>query len=205
MRAPGFLVGGCVYRSQVHVTHATSVAALAVHASRPGYPDLVGFDYAHTSDLPRGRALWLRRCIADTSADWAISVDSDTEFVASDLVDEIARVDGAIALGLAPIRQGGTHNVVNLNVRETPTSDERRIDGGELGQILEGDRLISSGGFGLAVFNLRWFRQCMKSPHPAKQDIGTGEDIAFCRAIAECGGLIIALAVRTVHHEYRDG
>ncbi len=211
MMGHGIIVGGCVYRSMVRAEHAASLATFAALASlenarRKGRaPYIAGFDYQHTSNLPQGRAQWLRRCIADRNAMLAISIDSDTAFEAGDLLLDIERVSGSVAIGVVPIRIGGT-DLCNINITvddEQKGRSERRAFASELASVLEGDRLIASGGFGLAVFNLHWFRACWPEPHPEGIDMDTGEDIAMCRSVRQRGGMVVALRVRSVHHEYK--
>lgn len=215
---PLFSFGGCVYRLMVSTQHAGALASLAVSASvRGDGPQLADISYMHTSNLPQGRALWLREQIADKRLTWAVSVDGDTSFVASSLHSEMERVDGSFAIGLAPVRIGGTDNLCNLCITDEDERVSARADGAappvgrrafatELAKVIAGDRQISSGGFGVAVFNLRWFRQCW--PLPEVQYYGStidiGEDIAFCQNVRARGGMIAALNVRTDHFAFGE-
>lgn len=211
MREKLFSFGGCAYRMQVDARHATSLAHLAATSVLSSYHDdgaphrrlLAGTDYRHTSDLPRGRCLWLRDQIAEPRFAWAVSCDSDTTFDAAHLLGELARVTGQIAIGLAPVRIGGTERC-NLRLRGPQPPDERQATTKALAAVLDGDRLIESGGFGLAVFNLAWFRTSWPLPTPEGLDFETSEDIAFCRAVASRGGLIAALRVRTDHYAFGE-
>lgn len=208
--------GGCAYRQQVHVRHASALAALAC-APVKGGPILASIDYKHTSNLPAGRALWLREQLADMEGrlSWSVSVDSDTTFDAAQLHHEITGVDGQFAIGIAPVRIGGTEDLCNVCI----TDEDERISAtkiterpgvgrraflAELRTVLDGDRIITSGGFGVVVFNLRWFRQCWPDPAPEHVSIDTGEDIEFCRSVRARGGLIRLLAVQTDHFAWGE-
>lgn len=200
-----FSFGGCVYRMQVHAQHASSFAMLATicSGSYPG-PLLADIDYMHTSNLPQGRSLWLRRQIANPRLRWAISCDGDTTFMASDLAQEIELVTGNVAIGLAPVRIGGTQ-LCNLNVltEELQEGEEGRASLEELARILEGkSRRVISGGFGLAVFNLQWFRRHWALPEPERIAITSDQDIELCHSVSRREGAIIALRVKTGHHAY---
>lgn len=214
MRALSFVVGGCVYRMHVSVHHMLSVASLVgASVARQAADERAAhrvhsFDYAHTSNLPQGRSLWLRRCI-ETDADLAISIDSDTEFNPSDLYLELERVQGSsVAIGCAPVAVGDT-GLCNLNrywdggiAAGGSSIGEIRLDQESLAECLCGSRMISSGGFGLAVFNLQWFRNNWREPEPERASIHTGEDLEMCYAVRRRGGMIAALKVRTHHHAF---
>lgn len=211
-----FSFGGCVYRMLVDGRHAASLAMLA-RMSGQSFPALASIDYRHTSNLPQGRCLWLRDQIArEPHVDWAVSCDGDTSFDAVHLLLEMTRAEGAIAMGIAPVRIGGTEALSNINVTVTdeeiskshldkhPGEIVRRADEGRLKKVLDGDRLIASGGFGLVVFNLSWFRTCWPEPEPEHVSIHTGEDIEFCRSVRARGGLIAALRVKTDHFAFGE-
>lgn len=210
MTAPRLLsLGGCAYRNMVRIEHCASVAMFAsVLALRPdcGFA-MAGIDYMHTSNLPQGRCIWLRRQIETKELSLAISIDSDTQFNGADLALDLPvmlRPDAAI--GIVPIRQGGTEATCQINVTERDElegAQERRAFPGELARILEGSRDISSGGFGLVVFNLDWFRRHWASPDPEGITMQTGEDIAMCRKARKLGGRILAMRVRAEHHEFK--
>lgn len=223
MARPLFSFGGCVYRMLVDGRHAGALAGLtAIATVRDDGPQLATIDYEHTSNLPAGRMLWLRRQLEHKPAlKWAISVDGDTVFRPESLLAELARVDGPIALGLAPVRIGGTESLCNLCITDedekisaqlSPSGAEiqlapahgRRMFDRELRAVLDGDRRISSGGFGVAVFNLEWYRHHWKRPSPEAVSIDTGEDIEHCRSIRTRGGEIIALNVRTDHFAWGE-
>lgn len=217
-----FVVGGPAYRQSLHVQHATSLAQLAAYAAMggPRDPKMSGVDYRHSSNLPQVRCLWLRDQIAQTSPKlkWAISVDSDQSFNAAHLMSELVQVDGQTAIGLAPVRIGGTVDMCNLlldDKDEAISSDEnaliglpslgRRIDWAtELKSVLEGDRIIHGGGFGVAVFNLDWFRNVWPDPAPEYCSIATGEDTELCRSVRKRGGIIKALRVATDHFAWGE-
>lgn len=208
MSAP-WIVGGCVYRSQVHVAHASSVIALGVEL-RGDLTQMV-LDYQHTSNLPQGRSLWLRRAI-DSESRIAISIDSDTQFDAIDLVDQISGAMLAwginmrenrvapLAIGIAPVIRGGER--ISLNIF------------GALGEPYApsacggGYPELWAGGFGLAVFYLDWWRKNWPLPYPEvladrpyEDSINQGEDIQMCRSVASRGGVVTPLWVRTAHYD----
>ncbi len=196
------VIGGPVYRSYVHVIHSMAVAVLSAMCSQEGSPFVLsGFDYMHTSDLPRGRCQWLRRCIDDNRYDIAISLDADTAIVPADLLPEISswmREDTAI--GICPVRVGGTQ-LVNINLF-SDDGREVRATADDIKMFLGVCNRISSGGFGCAVFNLHWFRTTWKQPFPEHASMDFGEDIAMCRSVRDRGGVVRALRVRTQHQEF---
>lgn len=218
MRPKRFSFGGCVYRMAVDARHAAALAALAAHSQRmlDKLPELAAIDYMHTSNLPQGRCLWLRRQLADKARlDYAISCDGDTTFDPAALLAELAVVEGQIAIGIAPVRIGGTEDLCNVNLTDDDERINARVDGAappvgrrafgrELAGVLAGDRLIASGGFGLVVFNLRWFHAAWPEPAPERVSIDTGEDIELCRSVRARGGLVAALNVRTDHFAYGE-
>jgi hypothetical protein len=223
MKRPLFSFGGCVYRMLVDGRHAAALAMLAAGATvRDDGPRLAEIDYEHTSNLYAGRMLWLRRQIASQpKLKWAISVDGDTTFDPGALLHELRHVDASIALGLAPVRIGGTESLCNLCITDADEKISatiaregegvalapaigRRAFGHELKAVLAGDRRITSGGFGVAVFNLDWYRACWKDPAPERASIDTGEDIEHCRSVRARGGGIIALNVRTDHFAWGE-
>jgi hypothetical protein len=219
-----FSFGGCVYRMQVDTRHAASLVMLGVGACQTALRDgrpvphlLAEIDYMHTSNLPQGRALWLRRQIENGNGAlrWAISCDGDTSFDAAQLLDELHLVDGQTAIGIAPVRIGGTASLCNINIDDADEQTSKTIDGAaplhgrrvfsdELQKVLDGDRQIASGGFGLVVFNLAWFRQAWPDPAPERVSIHTGEDIEFCLSVRDRGGRIIALRVKTDHFAFGE-
>lgn len=217
-----FIVGGCVYRSMVHVWHLQSVAFLVRSGTFvEGGPTFAGFDYMHTSDLHRGRCQWLQRQIDDAQLDWAISVDSDSSFSGDELLSAMKWVTGNVAIGVVPMLIGGTQE---LNVNHMGRDSECRTRPDVLRTIFRHDESveISSGGFGVAVFNLRWFRRWWPKPLPEVDNNGAncvckrtdatlteaephaavlavGEDIAFCQAVRRRRGHIRALRVTSSH------
>lgn len=228
MRVP-LIVGGCAYHLSVRTEHVGSLVAFATQVAyddaavildesaghvtglarkRPSY-EIVKVDYQHTSNLPQGRCDWLRRAVLftmDRGRALALSVDSDTSFTAGDLVLDMERcLAPDVAIACAPVRIGGTQ-LCNLNVTREHETRGRMIDRAsmdELARVLEGDRNIESGGFGLVVFNLSWFRVNWPEPTPEGIEYTVGEDIAMCRAVRARGGRVIALRVRTQHNEFR--
>jgi len=233
---PLFSIGGCAYHMRVDGRVAADIAHLAASATvRDVGPQLASIQFNHTSNLPAGRMLWLRSQLDQTPRlKWAISVDSDTSFAAPALLAELALVDGPVALGLAPVRIGGTESLCNLCITERdelvssqlapggvvveatrdPSDDSiqvapahgRRMFAAELEACLApgGDRRIASGGFGLAVFNLEWYRHHWKRPAPERVSIDSGEDTEHCRSVRARGGQIIALKVRTDHFGFGE-
>ncbi len=231
---PSFIIGGCAYRQQIHVQLAASIAHLAVVCG-PGHereritrelvnPQFGGIHFQHTSNLPQGRMLWLREQIESKEQHkWAVSVDSDTIFNAQHLALEMHRIDGATALGICPVRIGGTADLCNINITDADEQLSMTMDGGalavanqarngrrvkwgaELQKILEGsDRTIWSGGFGVAVFNLDWYRKNWPLPEPEYCSIATGEDTEHCRSVRIRGGRIEAMRVQTDHFAWGE-
>lgn len=205
---PRFSFGGCVYRLMVDTRHASSLAALAAaSAIDPSAPMISAIQYKHTSNLPAGRCEWLRDQIADTSLRWAISVDGDTTFHAGALLTEMRVVAGDFAIGLAPVRVGGTDGTCNINMTkadEDARRNERPVTMAMLRDILQGDRKITSGGFGVAVFNLEWFRAKWPDVAPECVSILTGEDIELCRSVRRRGGNVALLNVPTDHYAWGE-
>lgn len=195
----------------VDARHASSLAMLAAASARYDAttgmerqpPQLRVIQYMHTSNLPQGRALWLRAQIDDDSIDWAVTVDGDTTFSAIDVLDAFWSVVDDVAIGIAPVRIGGSDGVVNLNL-DIPDGGERRIEPREITETIKEQRLIASGGFGLAIFNLRWFRRRWPDPAPEGISMMCGEDIAMCRSVRARGGAIRALRVRTDHFAFGE-
>lgn len=187
-------VGGCAYRSSVHVRHATSMAELATRGI-----DLE-FNYRHTSNLPQGRCLWLRAAI-HSKCDFALSVDSDNSFSSERIVDEISEVleyDSAIVV--APVVRDTSFGK-RLNLWSAPGIALRPSD---CNRLLPGPTLWA-GGFGVVLFNLAWFRLHWPAPFPeqfgdAADYINQGEDTQLCRSVASRGGRIAAMLIETAHH-----
>jgi hypothetical protein len=200
---PSFIIGGCAYRSMVHTAHASSVAGFADYCARSLSTVMHGIVYQHTSNLPQGRCLWLRDRInplrSEPIADYAVSVDSDTAFSAEPLALSLTRVCGDIAIGIAPvIRDSGRG--ISLNIFHGPGEPLAVSACGA------GYPELWAGGFGLVVFNLKWFRHNWRFPYP--EQFGTeldylnqGEDIQFCRSVVKRGGKIIPLWVPTAHYD----
>lgn len=241
IRRRTFSVGGCVYRNMVHIAHASSVAMLVRESVMRvnGGPVFAAFDYLHTSDLFRGRCEWLRRQIRNPDLYYAISVDSDSEFDGPALLTALSTMVGSNAIGVVPMFIGGTPH---LNVNGWCTAGEERLTRGELAELFTEHEMrvdagvartdgtdgakyyddphyetaytpISSGGFGVAVFNLVWFRRFWSDPYPEIASgsehgnggddrvvpITVGEDIAFCQAVNRRMGKIAALRVNARH------
>jgi hypothetical protein len=201
-----FAVGGCAYRSMVSTFHLRSVVEL-LQAVVQGGPEPIAFHYLHTSNLPQGRCQWLRTLMA-IHADFAISIDSDTQFDGGrlySLLDAFALSRAAI--GIVPMVIGGTGDRPVLNVNEIDSQNVNEIDSqariGNLDTLGWHDGLcrVASGGFGLAVFNLHWFRQRWPNVSPEGITFTRGEDIAMCDGVRSRGGLILAMQVDAVHHD----
>jgi hypothetical protein len=213
-----FVTGGCTYRMLRHEQSAGSIMELAVFARGDASLTWGGHYAMHTSNLPQGRALWLRDLISSQGyalpINVGISVDGDTAFSALALLREIPLVTGDVAIGLCPVRIGGTEDLCNLclstddeaasaNLR--PVAERRISWGAELrSKLKSSDRDIASGGFGVAVFNLDWYRRHWPLPEPEAVSILTGEDIEHCRSVRKRGGRIIALAVPTDHFAWGE-
>lgn len=190
-------IGGCAYRSQVHVAHAQSVAGFAgICESAAVSLDIV---YQHTSNLPQGRSTWLRGRIDSAGVSMAVSVDSDTAFNASELFKSFPIFTKADAIGIAPV------------VRKTARGPMLNIYS-DLGQTYAASQCggahpdLWAGGFGVAVFNLQWFRDNWDKPFPEvfgepEDSINQGEDIQMCRSVIKRGGRVIPLWVSTVHYD----
>ena len=186
-----------MYRSMVHVGHAASVATLC-SLSVP-FGANVRLHYRHTSNLPQGRALWLRECLA-MKADYAITLDSDTEFLASVLLKELDDTKNIPwAIGIAPVvRKRGEGIALNIYSGQGEAISPPTCGGGR--------PPLWAGGFGLAVFNLSWFANHWPLPYPEpfgdrEEWISQGEDIQFCRSVVSRNGRIIPLWVPTAHYD----
>lgn len=221
MKERFFVIGGIAYRQMVHTRHLGAVVSLAgqsmaARAEGAGLPVFSDIEYQHSSALPQARCLWLREHIANKSLKWAVSVDSDTVFNAGDLLHEMSIVDGQTAMGIAPVRIGGTRDTCNLIL---DADDERLSEqlspseaphgkklawGAELKRVFDGDRHIRAGGFGVVVFNLDWYRGSWPEPAPEHCSIHTGEDVEHCRSVRERGGIIKALKVQTDHFAWGE-
>jgi len=194
------IFGGVVYRMQVDARHAASLAQLAVLASRAA-PALTEIDYQHSSNLPRARCEWLRRAIA-SGATFAISCDADTAFDARRLHDAIMHVRGTTAIGVAPVRMGGTTESNVTTEGADGTVRRLSMEGAALaGQAREA---VLHGGFGLVVFGLGWFRAHWPEPTPEGVGWERSEDTALCDAVRARGGVVRALPVPTVHLAYGE-
>jgi hypothetical protein len=194
--------GGCTYRMLRDERSMRSIIELAAACERsPGEFNYGGHYAKHTSNLWTGRAEWLRDMIADKLTDFAVSIDSDTAFNAMRLLIECRRINALdIAIGICPVRIGGTGEC-NLNIGDPP----RRIRAAGLAELLKSDaREIESGGFGVAVFNLWWYREHWPLPAPEVIELGLGEDVEHCRAVRKRGGKVIALSVPTTHFAHDE-
>lgn len=193
--------------------------------------EFAGIDFAHTSNLPQGRAKWLRRQIDNPELGAAVTVDSDTwwtdPYAMIAAIREVAR--GSHAIGIAPVNEGGSKR---MNLRRWTTEDEFR--GTEMivrsrARPLEGERRplapmawiellhrrddadhdpegawgIAAGGFGVAIHRLSWYRQAWRDPAPDVMTIDSGEDMEHCLAVQRRGGRIRWVDVPTQHAEWQ--
>lgn len=195
------VIGGCVYRSMVHTAHMMSVLDF-VEALR-GEADGVVLDYQHTSNLPQGRSLWLRRAIDRQIPGIAVTVDSDTSFSADSLFLELLAInrDCDWAIAVAPVIRNNRPLGLNVfHARGEPLAPS--VCGG-------GRPSLWAGGFGLAAFNLQWFRQHW-TPYPepfgdSGDWINQGEDIQMCRSVVKRRGTIVPMWVPTTHYDCAGG
>lgn len=212
-----WIAGGCVYRNMVHVGHVGSLLSMvATSMTLPRGPRFVGIDYMHTSELPRARCVWLRRCMDDKHATHAVSIDSDSEFDGPELLSLLECVSGSVAIGVVPFYIGGTEYINVNRLAYLEDVEEERMSHEALRGAFLGARAvpISSGGFGVAVFNLDWFRSHW-SPEPESWDlrvdsgeprrarravITVGEDIALCRSVRHRAADVVALRVSSSHN-----
>lgn len=204
----GFVVGGIVYRSMVHTSHLGSVLNM-VGASivrgndvlNESYLTFLDLDYVHSSNLPVARADWLRRQVNDaTSAKWAVSVDSDSEFDGASLYAYMADDPDPPAIAIVPMFCGGGGrrlNVVMGDVRMSVESMRMRS------QTEKPTVPITAGGFGVAAFYLPWFRRTWRDVRAERSSIDSayGEDIDMCLAVARRGGRIGAVPIDSRHHD----
>lgn len=199
-----FFVGGCAYRSQVHVAHMASVVDLI---SSQGKYSQFEMSYRNTSNLPQGRSLWLRDAI-DSGSDIAISIDSDTGFSARDITYEIHAVMG-VAISIAPVIRRAMDGI-KLNVYLSNGEAMSPSDAKFCGDVVRGGasplrQRLWAGGFGLVAFNLKWFRSNWPRPQPEQISeldyIDQGEDIQMCRSVAKRGGAIVPMWVGTRHYD----
>lgn len=186
LRIGSVILGGCVYRGQVHVAHSTSIASFAAHCAPHS------LQYKHTSNLPQGRILWLREAM-DTSADWAVSVDADVGFSAPQLIEELAA--GGVcnrALLVAPVVLSSG----SLNIYHEPGVPILRHND---------QRYAWAAGFGLVAWYLPWLRShwmpvCAPFGPPQSYHL-QGEDIQICRGYVAAGGVIGVMHVTTTHYD----
>lgn len=200
-RRIGIAVGGLAYRSSVHVAHAASIAELTAYVMSTDSARLTAIKYQHTSNLPQGRSLWLRGLMMDRTTDYAVSVDSDTAFSASHLLGQIVYMDHGTAIGIAPVCRVAPDGRARLNIYHAAGEPfESSTCGG-------GHPSLWAGGFGLAVFNMRWYRRHWPEPYPemfgepSVDYINQGEDIQMCRSVIARGGKVIPLWAPTTHYD----
>jgi hypothetical protein len=204
----GFVVGGVVYRSMVHTAHLGSVVNMVGASIVRGndvlnerYLTFLDLDYVHSSNLPVARADWLRRQVNNaTSARWAVSVDSDSEFDGASLYAYLADDPSPPAIVIVPMFCGGGGrrlNVVMGDMRLSVESMTRRF-AAEKPTVA-----ITAGGFGVAAFYLPWFRGNWRDVRPERSSIDSvyGEDIDMCLAVARRGGRIGAVPIDSRHHD----
>jgi hypothetical protein len=194
-------IGGCAYRSSVHVAHAQSIAGFAQILTAHASIKLGGICYQHSSNLPQGRSLWLRARIAEREplVHYAVSVDSDTAFGPVELCHSFAHMVGRSAIGIAPV------------IRKTSSGPQLNIYSSQGEPIAPascggGHPELWAGGFGLVVFNLRWFRENWPEPFPEPfgkpvEYINQGEDVQMCRSVISRGGRVIPLWIPTTHYD----
>jgi hypothetical protein len=206
-----FAIGGCAYRQQVDARHAVHLAMQAAACVDSTYK-IGEFDYRHTSALHIERCLWLRDKIANPHLRYAVSVDSDITWNVRQLLHSLAH-HKPMAVGIAPCRVGGTvakTNVNGISATDEPGHPNRVSFGGRLplGEYLAkmtiGFEEVESGGFGLAVFDLAWFRSNWPEPEPGDLSLTVGEDIAFCRAVRKRNGRIRLLPIETQHYAWGE-
>lgn len=195
------MVGGCVYRNMVHTSHCASMVSFAARIAGD-YGSELELCYRHSSNLPQGRSLWLRGALL-SRAEMAITVDSDTGFDGGILHDELLclpRDSNSWAIAVAPVcRDTEFGPRINVYSSQGMTCDPRAMLYGTVPRLW-------AGGFGLAVFNLHWFREHWPTPFPqpfGKPEIdyiNQGEDIQMCRSVSDRGGFIYAMYVPTVHY-----
>lgn len=197
-----FTMGGIVYRSMVCTEHMGTVVSLA-RSTDLDAPRLGGLDYRHSSNLPLSRATWLEHQVRGSDR-WAVSMDSDTWCDAEQLQQEIALVRGGIAIGIVPVVIGGTEklNVLSPMIGEG-FGNRFSVDGINAAFRSQLPVELTAGGFGVAVFNLNWFRVHWSAPSPERAaiDSGYGEDIEMCLAVRRRGGRVIALPVNSWHKD----
>lgn len=201
MNRRGIIVGGCAYRMAVDARHAAALAVFAGATVGSDHWQIVEISYRHTSALPAGRAAWIRDALAESRADLAISIDSDTAFDAIGLRNAIGRVRDGDAMAIAPVRIGGT-KLVNLNVLGDDGAP-RRMTSHEFADLPLGGA-IHSGGFGLVIHNLAWYRAHWARPEAEGIAGDLGEDIAWCLSVGRRGGRITAAHVGTTHYAYQE-
>ena len=195
-------VGGIAYQSKVHVAHLQSVLTLGVLSDENAF--VIGHvEYAHSSNLPQARSLWLRKMISEHSLTHALSLDSDTSFDPMQMCNELNRLNRL----LGPLGLGTAIHCVPV-VRDTnPPSLNLFVNRGEsisLSSCGSGYPTLWAGGFGCVLFNLDWFRLNWNNPFPeqfgdSEDWINQGEDIQMCRSVINRGGKVRPLWVGTRH------
>jgi hypothetical protein len=211
-----FNVGGVVYRNLLHTAHQGSVVQLIVE-STASYErrDALNpnralcwngqFDYMHSSNLPAARAEWLRRQIADESLSWSVSVDSDSEYDGGTLLRclQESHVSSSAAIVIVPMLIGGGGGKLNCSL------GLGRQSAGQMTKLFRASNKrnrevdIVSGGFGVAAFNLSWFRCFWRDASAERHSADSvyGEDIEMCLAVGRRGGTITAVPVNSQHQD----
>lgn len=199
----GWYFGGPAYMSKLHAGTAEMLAAMSVHASRDG-DAILGYDFAHTSILPQGRAQLLWRAM-QSDADILVSMDADTfmrepQRWMADIRRLSFQAEPWALLGVCVPQTDG-----RINAWEA--------DGQRASELLVGipTPLWAIGG-ALVAYNLPWYRTHFGSLRevacsyamvaaPAGQgDAFIGEDVWHCGTVRAKGGQILGLRFGKVGH-----
>jgi hypothetical protein len=206
-----FNIGGVVYRSLLHTAHQGSVVGMIVASipedgtARPAPWEMLWdgqFDYVHSSNLPAARAEWLRRQIANSAISWSVSVDSDSEFDGGTFLRCLQQASDA-AIVIVPMMIGGGGGRVNCSIGASRQSAGQMTKLFRASNKLNREVAITSGGFGVAAFNLEWFRSHWPDASAERHSADSvyGEDVEMCLAVGRRGGTITAVPVNSQHHD----
>jgi len=159
-------------------------------------------DWRHTSNLWQGRFTWLESKMKG-SADYALSIDSDTNFDAVMMREALRTADKTltdVAMFIAPVVQGDGRSNLRHRTGHVMTDSEHACHSHTFAEI-------GAGGAAISLFNLDVLRRIWTDgvrptlgPWSTATEQWRGEDIALCHEIGVRGGKIYSLPVKTTHY-----